>query len=163
MGATVTIGPRRRWDLLVAAGAAYFGVVGGALTLAPGAMRGVFDVMIFGRDEPAVLGGGAEAFLEFVYAILGAALLAFSVLLLVVARGPLARRSRRAWWWVALSVAAWFVPDTLHSVLTHPENAVFNLTFAIPIAIGLAGMWGELRGDVHPAVPRVGSGDAADG
>ncbi|MGL5850332.1 MAG: hypothetical protein ACRCZD_06045 [Phycicoccus sp.] len=137
--------PRRRWDVLVGIGSAYVGVVGLALTLAPGVMRQVFDVMVFGTDVPAVTGRSAEGFLEFAYAILGAAILGWSVLLFAMLQGPLARRSRHAWWAVAASVTAWFVPDTVRSLLTHPENAVFNLTFAVPIAIGLGGMWGELR------------------
>ncbi|MGL4176071.1 MAG: hypothetical protein ACRCSN_08325 [Dermatophilaceae bacterium] len=141
--------PLRRWDLLVGVGVAYMCVVGLALTLAPGVMRQVFDVMVFGTDGPAVTGRPAEDFLEFAYAILGAAILGWSVLLVAALRGPLARRSRRAWWAVTTSVSVWFVPDTVRSLLTHPENAVFNLTFAVPIAVGLAGMRGELRDEVH--------------
>jgi hypothetical protein len=148
-GADVVVdaGPRRRWDVLVGVGVAYVAAVGLALTLAPGPMRQVVDVMIFGSATPAVVGGPAEDFLEFVWAILGAVMLGWSVLLLAALRGPLARRSRRAWWAITASVSAWFVPDTVRSLLTHPENAVFNVTFAVPIAIGLAGMRSELGED----------------
>ncbi|NML18613.1 hypothetical protein [Azohydromonas caseinilytica] len=92
------------------------------------------------------MGAEAVAYLSFAHAVLGAVMFGWAVALLQSVRGPLAAGSRRAWWTVALSVAAWFVPGTLYSLRAGVWlNVALNLAFLVAFALPLAATRGSCR------------------
>jgi len=63
----------------------------------------------------------------------------WGVMLLLVLLGPFRRGSHEAWLTLSISLAAWFIPDTIFSLWSgYWQNAVFNTAlvflFAIPLA-----------------------------
>jgi hypothetical protein len=66
--------------------------------------------------------------------------------LLLVVRGPFARGAREGWLIVAVSVAAWFVPDTAFSMWAgFWQNAVLNVVFLALFAAPLAATYGAFH------------------
>lgn len=134
---------RRPWDAWFAVGLGLVVLLGLTLLLAAGPAVAAFDTLFFGGPGPAT-GAGAD-YVAFVYRVLGAVLLGWSVLLAAMLR-PLRRRERGAWRAVVASLAAWYLTDTVASLLSgFPANAVLNTALAVVLAVPLAGMRGELR------------------
>lgn len=126
-----------RWLLTVSAGVVVFGL---ALVLAPGLTRQGFGLMIYAApDRITAFGADAAAYISLVHAVLGAVMVGWGVALCLVARGAFRRGEPQAWWIVAASVLAWFVPDTAYSLASgFWPNAVLNLVFALSFALPLA-------------------------
>jgi hypothetical protein len=60
--------------------------------------------------------------------------------------GPLRQRERWAWWAITTGVGVWFVLDTgLSLILGFVGHAVFNVAFAVALAIPLVAIGTELR------------------
>ena len=109
------------------------------LVVAGGLALSLFDLLGFGPDAAS-----SDSFLDYLrlpFAVLGAVMVGWMALLLAVVHGPLRRREPWAWPAVALSLAAWFVLDTgMSLVLGFPAHALFNLVFAIALAVPLIGL-----------------------
>ena len=59
--------------------------------------------------------------------------------MLLVLRGPFRRDPREGWTILAVSLTAWFVPDTIFSLASgFWQNAVLNAVFAVLYGIPLA-------------------------
>lgn len=100
--------------------------------------RLVFDRLGFGLDQVGDLSPGAVDHIVFVYGVLGAVIVGWTVLLTGIVTGPLRRRERWAWWTVTASTATWFLLDTSMSlVVGQPGHAAFNLLFAIGLGVPL--------------------------
>ena len=129
-----------RWLVAVAGGVAAFGL---ALVVAPSLARQGFSLLAYGSaDRIGGYGDAAADYIELVHAVLGAVMVGWGVALLLIVRGPLRRDLREGWTIVAVSVLAWFVPDTSFSLISgFWQNAVLNLVFAILFAIPLAATW----------------------
>jgi len=126
-----------RWLTSVTVGVLLFGVT---MVLAPGAMsRGLGLLMFASPDAISAFEGHAVAYITLAHGVLGAAIIGWSVALLFVLLGPFRRGSREAWLTYAVSMAAWFVPDTALSLwIGLWQNAVLNSVFALAVAIPLA-------------------------
>ncbi len=134
----------RQWFLLATGAVALYAV---GLVAAGPVATGAFDALGFGPQDGAVPAGPAEDYVFFVYAVLGAVIVGWMVLLAAVAAGPLAAGDPWARPALAASVATWFVLDTGASlVLGWWTHAVYNLAFLALIGLPLA-----RRGGVSPA------------
>ena len=125
-----------RW--LVVAAAVVIGF-GASMVLAPGPTRQLFGLLLFASAEGVNdLAGPAIAYVSLVHAILGATMVGWGVLLLLVVLGPFRRGSAEAWRMLAASLAAWFLPDTAFSLASgFWPNAVLNASFALLFAAPL--------------------------
>lgn len=121
---------------MVTGGVVLFGAL---LLLAPGLTRQLFSLLLYGAqgrlDEfPAQ----ARAYVTLTHGVLGAVMLAWGLLMLMLLFGPIRRRSGEAWRMLLVSLLAWFVPDTLYSLWSgFWQNAVLNLGFALLYAAAL--------------------------
>jgi hypothetical protein len=143
----------RRW--LVVATCAVM-ALGAAMVVLPQPVQQFFNLVLSGTAAPpSFLGPDAVHYVTFVYAVLGAVMFGWGALLLMVLRGPFRRGDRDAWWMVAVSVALWFVPDTVYSLWSgYWQNAVLNLGFGVAFGAGLVGAVGVWsRGTDAPATP----------
>ena len=72
------------------------------------------------------------------HAVIGGVMIGWGVALFYVTRSLLTRGERIAWNLVALSVGAWFVPDTSYSLLAgYWQNAMLNTGFLALFALPL--------------------------
>jgi len=128
------------WLRLATLAVAAFGAV---LVVAPGLARQGFSLLAYAdRQRIDSFGAQAGAYIALVHAVLGGVMLGWGLALWLVVRGPFARGAREAWTTMAVSVAAWFVPDTLFSLWSgFWQNAVLNLGFAVSFAVPLAATW----------------------
>lgn len=126
-----------RWLLVAILGVMAFGLV---LVLAPGLTRQGFSLLVYADAEHITkFGADAVAYIALVHAVLGGVMFGWGAALLFVARGPFARGALEGWQIVAVSVVAWFVPDTAFSLWSgFWQNALLNATFIILFAVPLA-------------------------
>ncbi|MEW6403856.1 MAG: hypothetical protein AB1649_18840, partial [Chloroflexota bacterium] len=85
------------------------------------------------------LDASARAYILLFQGVLGAVMFGWSAALLLVLLGPFRRGFREGWMITAVSLVAWFIPDTAFSLwtgfwLNAALNGVFLLMFAIPLA-----------------------------
>ncbi len=81
-------------------------------------------------------------YIALAHGVLGAVMVGWGAVLLIVLIGPFRRGTREGWLIVAVSVAAWFVPDTALSLATgFWQNAVLNVVVAVLFAVPLAATW----------------------
>lgn len=137
-----------RWLVVVTLGVMVFGL---ALVVAPGLAREGFSLLVYGdRQQIATFGSMAAQYIGLVHAVLGAVMFGWGLALLLVVRGLFARGAREGWQIVAVSVAAWFVPDTTFSLWSgFWQNAVLNVIFIVLFAIPLAATYPEFHRS-HP-------------
>lgn len=135
--------PPRLWRMWLQAAVAGVGVFGLACVALPGAIAAFFNLLVFGRTWlPPEFGAAAAPYLSFVYGVLGAVMLGWAVLMMMVVEGPFRRGERAGWTMIALPFGTWFVVDTTWSLATgYWQNAVLNACFALAFAIPLAATW----------------------
>ena len=129
-----------RWLWVANASALLFGA---AMVLAPGPTRQFFGLLLYARpDAIDAFGPGAVAYITLLHAVLGAVMVGWAVALMCVLHGPFRRGERSGWTSLAASLVAWFVPDTLFSLVSgFWQNALFNLMFATLFAVPLVATW----------------------
>jgi hypothetical protein len=126
-----------RWLVAVTLGVMLFGI---SMILMPGLIREFFSLLLYSSsqrisdfEEPAV------AYITLMHGVLGAVMFGWSVALLFVLFGSFRRGKRQGWLTFAVSLAAWFIPDTVLSLWSgFWQNAVLNLTLAALFAIPLS-------------------------
>lgn len=127
-----------RWLTAVVCGVIAYGAL---LVVAGGTASRLFELLGFGPDDGGTPAGAPTDYLRLIYGVLGAVIVGWFTLLLVVVRGPLRRRERWAWTAVVASATTWFVVDTVFSLVTGwPTHAAFNLAFAAGLAPPLVGL-----------------------
>lgn len=124
------------WLLAVAAGVTAFGLV---LVVAPALTRQGFSLLIYASpDEIDAFGQEQVGYISLVHAVLGGVMAGWGTALFYITRTLFAQGSRIGWNLVALSVGAWFVPDTLYSLVSgYWQNAVLNTVFLALFALPL--------------------------
>jgi hypothetical protein len=125
------------WLSAASVGVALFGLV---LVLAPELTSQGFSLLVYFRHDQ-IAGFGAEAlkYIQLAHAVLGAVMVGWGVLLLLLVRRFFARGFHEAWSFVAASLSAWFVPDTAFSLWSgFWPNAMLNVIFAVLFAVPLA-------------------------
>ena len=124
------------WLLVVAVGVMAFGLM---LVLAPALSRQGFSLLVYASpDRIDSFGNEQVRYISLVHAVIGGVMVGWGAALFLVTRTLLARGVRAGWNLIALSVAAWFVPDTAYSLLSGfwqnaLLNAVFLTLFALPL------------------------------
>jgi len=99
-----------------------------------------------GTGANPIQGVEALGYTRFVYGVLDAVMVGWSVALWFVATGPLRRREPWAWNAVGASVATWFIIDSTLSIMSgYGENALLNLAFAVMLGAPLM----AIRRDLH--------------
>lgn len=103
-------------------------VFGVAMVAWKGISGELYNWVLFGSTStPAPFSPEAVDYQRMLFAVLGAVLIGWMVLLLAVVRGPFRRGEAWAWPAVVGSVVGWYVVDSVASVaLGYPENAVVN-------------------------------------
>lgn len=135
--------PPRLWRLWLQAAVAGVGLFGLACVVLPDAIAAFFNLLVFGRTWlPPEFGTAVVPYLSFVYGVLGAVMLGWAVLMMMVVEGPFRRGERAGWNMIALPLGIWLVVDTTWSLATgYWQNAVLNACFALAFAIPLAATW----------------------
>ena len=126
-----------RWLVAASVGLMAFGLV---LVLAPGLTRQGFSLLIYASPAGIdAFGPAPVAYITLLHAVLGAVMFGWGMLLLWVVLGPFRRGAAESWPMLAVSLAAWFVPDTAFSLLSgFWQNAALNLGFVALFAVPLA-------------------------
>ncbi len=129
------------WLVVVSGGVVAAGLV---MVSAPGLTRRLFGLLVF-ASPTTIDGFGAlpVRYVTLVHGVLGAVMVAWGTALLLILLGPFRRASREAWFTVAVSLVAWFIPDTAVSLATgFWQNAVLNVVLAILFALPLGATYG---------------------
>jgi len=83
-----------------------------------------------------------SAYLRLPFAVLGAVMAGWAVLMLKIVRGPLTLGAQWALPALAVPLALWFVLDTAMSlVFGFPTHALFNVPFALALGVPLWRLW----------------------
>jgi len=124
------------WLLAVAAGVAIFGLV---LVVAPALTRQGFSLLVYASPSRIDAFGQEQVrYISLAHAVIGGVMAGWGTALFYVTKTLFARGSRIAWNLVAVSVLAWFVPDTSYSLLSgYWQNAVLNTAFLALFALPL--------------------------
>ena len=126
-----------RWLHAAVLGLMLFGL---SMLFLPHAIRQLFGLVIY--SEPgameAMFGTGATAYITLAHGVLGAVMVGWSTVMLLVLRGPFRRAQHEGWMMLALPLALWFLADTGFSLWAgfwHNAvlNAVIALLFAVPL------------------------------
>jgi len=134
------------WLLAVSAGVVIFGLV---LVVAPSLTRQGFSLLVYASPERIDAFGREPArYISLVHAVLGGVMIGWGAALFYVTHALFARGSRTAWNLIALSVGAWFIPDTSYSLLSgYWQNAVLNAVFLVLFAVPLWAARRHIRDD----------------
>ena len=118
--------------------------LGLACVFLPRTMQGAWNLLFFGQTgfgeagPPAGFTPEAEAYVLFLYGVLGAVLTGFALALLALTHGPLRQGQRWAWNAVTLSIGVWFVLDVAFSLWSgFWPNAMLNLAFGAALFLPL--------------------------
>ena len=133
-----------RWLVAAAVVVLAFGL---SLVLAAELMQGVFESLYFTPRTGSELGADAAAYTAFLQGVLGAVMVGWATLLLVIVLGPFRHGEPSAWKMIAASLAVWFVVDTAFSLWTgYWQNSILNTALFAVFAIPL---WATYR-DFYP-------------
>jgi hypothetical protein len=113
-----------------------FGLV---LVLAPSISRQGFSLLVYASAAHIDTFGQEQVrYISLAHAVIGGVMVGWGVAIFYVTKSLLARGERIAWNLIALSVGAWFVPDTLYSLISgYWQNAVLNTAFLALFALPL--------------------------
>ena len=105
----------------------------------------VFDLLGFGPEDGNIVESQRE-YIRLLYGILGAVIVGWMTTIGAIVAGPLQRREVWAWWAIVIATLIWFLLDTgLSLVLGFVGHALFNVTFAVGLAVPLAALKQRLR------------------
>jgi hypothetical protein len=134
------------WLLAVSVGVVAFGLV---LVLLPSLTRQGFSLLVYASPERIdAFGQEPVRYISLAHAVLGGVMVGWGAALFYITRTLLASGSRIAWNLVAVSVVAWFIPDTSYSLLSgYWQNALLNTVFLVLFAVPLLATRAKLRND----------------
>lgn len=109
------------------------------LVVAPSYARQGFSLLVYASpDRIDAFGQEPVSYISLTHAVIGGVMAGWGAALFYVARTLFPKGSRVAWNLVALSVGAWFVPDTSYSLLAgYWQNALLNTVFLALFALPL--------------------------
>lgn len=127
------------WHRWLLGATAFTAVFGAALLVFPNALQPIFNALFFpSADTNALFSQEAVRYISFIYTIVGAVMIGWSIALWFIITHGLARGEQWAWRALAVSVGAWFIGDTAMSLaLGFAPNAVSNSLFLVLYAIPL--------------------------
>ena len=126
-----------RWLVAASCGVLVFGL---SMVILPGPTQIMFNYIYLSSPQgKSIFAENAAAFITFISAVLGAVMFAWSITFLYVLYGPFRRGEKEGWRTLAVSLTAWFVPDTAFSLWSgFWQNAILNIAllalFAVPLA-----------------------------
>jgi hypothetical protein len=90
-----------------------------------------FSLLIYANTETiASFNQQAINYISLLHAVLGAVIFGWFLVIYLIVKGLFAKGVKESWALIAISLTAWFVPDTTISLLTgFWQNAVLNLVF----------------------------------
>jgi hypothetical protein len=140
----VSFGFWRRWLQCVSVAS---GLVGLLFLIRPEArLLGAYNRQVIAAFHDAG-GPSAVAHQQWAIAVVGSAMLGWSVLMTWVATVPFARRERGAWQAIGLSVVTWAVGDSIVSYRAGiPLEVVFNSVVVALVALPLAMTYRDVFG-----------------
>lgn len=124
------------WLLVVSAAVALFGL---ALVVAPAAAQQGFSLLVYSSTQHMdTFGQEALRYIRLAHAVIGGVLIGWGLAMFYVTKTFLARGESAAWNILALSLGAWFVPDSIYSVVSgYWQNALLNTGFLALFALPL--------------------------
>lgn len=132
---------RREWraaDVFLVAVLGAVALYGLAMVLLGPWVGQMFGALGFGAAGAGVPGGEATEYVYLLQSVIGAVLVGWMVMALVLAIGPVRRRERWAWRTLLGSISAWFVLDTGYSLAVGQNaHALFNVAFAAVLGAAL--------------------------
>jgi hypothetical protein len=131
----------RFWSVWLQAAAAVMMALSAVLLLAPSLGLVIFSTVYFLQPEfPAPAPKEVVAYIRFTHGVLGAVMLGWMVAVIALARGPFVAGQRHAWNTIAVSVGAWFLTDTSHSIWHGVwGNVALNVATIVMFAVPMIG------------------------
>ena len=107
------------------------------LVVAGSTAHSLFQWFGFGPD-PSIDTAEVRDYLRLPYMVLGAVMAGWTSSMIQLVRGPLREGSSWAFANLVRSLSLWFALDTgMSFVLGHPTHALFNIPFAVALAVPL--------------------------
>jgi hypothetical protein len=124
------------WLRAVSLSVVVFGLI---LVLVPDWTQLGFSALAFGDSQRlASFDPAAVSYIRLTHAVLGSVMVGWGAAIFLVIQGPFAAAQPIGWRIIAISVLAWFLPDTTYSLWSgFWQNAVLNLFFLVLFAIPL--------------------------
>lgn len=136
---TISSKAASQWYLVLKLVCAFTAIFGVSMALAPGFTQALFGIIIF--SNPAqfeTFNPQATAYIALTHAVMGSVMVGWSVLMYMLVHQMQLNRGSATWGMLPASLACWYVPDTLFSLLSgFWQNALLNTSFAIAYAIPL--------------------------
>lgn len=132
------------WLVIVTCGVITFSF---SLIIVPDFMQMFFDSMFF-LSSPAqtTFGELAYSYIKFLYGLLGAVMIGWSVALLYILLRPFRRGEVEAWYAMTASILVWFIIDSSFSIsTTFWQNAILNIVFLVFFIIPLAATYQDFK------------------
>ena len=88
-----------------------------------------FSLLIYSQSNTieSSFSSNALKYIELTHAVLGAVMFGWSILLLLILVGPFRKGNLESWYYMTISIVAWFVSDTLFSISKgFWQNAILN-------------------------------------
>ena len=119
------------WRCLVLTTASLM-VFGLVLVVMPDFSLQWFSLLVYASaSHVQAFGPDALAYIRLVHAVLGCVLFGWGVLFMYLALGPVRKGSKAAWSAFAMSLLAWFIPDTAYSLLSDYFPAARRATVGV--------------------------------
>lgn len=135
-----------RWLHVALIAVMLFGI---STVLFPGLIKQLFSALIY-SDAGAIgtsFSESANRYIVLVHAVLGSVMFGWGAAMLLALRGPFSRGEKEGWLLITVSLAAWYIPDTVFSLYTgFWQNAVLNTSLVILLAVPLAASCRHFRG-----------------
>lgn len=129
------------WRMLVVV-TAFLMLFGLILVVMPTLTLQGFSLMIYGiPGHIHTFSYEPIAYISLLHAVLGAVMFGWGVLLMYLALGPIRRGVKDGYWIFSITLLAWFIPDTVYSLISgFWQNALLNTVFILLFAMPLLGL-----------------------
>jgi hypothetical protein len=119
------------------------------LVVVPAIARQGFSLLVYSSSSRLDNFGPEQVrYISLSHAVIGGVMVGWGVALLLVTRELLAKGSRMGWNLIAISLGAWFIPDTTYSLLSgYWQNAALNIVFLALFALPLWGIGHYVQDD----------------
>jgi hypothetical protein len=131
-----------RWLQVVTIVVCMFGLT---MVFAPGITQQFFGLICYSSSQSiSSFGDKASAYIQLMHAVLGAVMFGWGMALMLIVLGPFRRGSKEGWRMIAISLAAWSIPDTGVSFYTgFWQNSILNLVIVVFFAAPLLAAYRE--------------------
>jgi hypothetical protein len=134
------------WSWLVCVNAVVM-LFGLSMLLLPDFIQKFFSLALYATPlKLAAFDGQAIVYVTLLHGVLGATMFGWGAALMSILFDSFRQGKMAGWWGIALSITAWFIPDTLFSLWTgFWQNAILNLGFVVLFALPLAVTYRSFR------------------